>query len=251
MDVHVGTSGYAYKEWVGRFYPEKTPSSEMLRSYSERLVTVEINNTFYHMPTAKVLMSWVEQVHDGFVFAFKAPQAITHFKRLRQVDTEIEYLFKTLSILHERLGPVLFQFPKTFLVDPGVLSTFLDTLPHRIHCAFEFRSLSQQSTEIIDLLRNKGHSLCIADSDDNPTSEIVRTASWGYLRLRRSNYTEANLSEWAVRVLSQDWEKAFVFFKHEDEAKGPELAMRFQELVHQEQEGRPVTTQKSAQTPLT
>jgi uncharacterized protein YecE (DUF72 family) len=250
MDVYVGTSGYAYKEWIGRFYPEKTPSKEMLRSYSERLITVEINNTFYHMPTSKVLMSWVEQVPAGFVFAFKAPQMITHFKRLRQVDTEIEYLFKTLSILHERLGPVLFQFPKTFRVDPGVLSAFLDTLPHRIHCAFEFRSLSQQTTEIIDLLRNKGRSLCIADSDDNPTSEIVRTASWGYMRLRRSNYTEADLSEWAMRVLTQEWEKAFVFFKHEDEAKGPELAMRFQQLIRQGQESRSIIRKSPAQSPL-
>jgi uncharacterized protein YecE (DUF72 family) len=231
MKIHVGTSGYGYKEWKGIFYPEKISPKEMLRFYSERLGAVEINNTFYHMPTEGVLASWAEQVPDDFVFALKAPQVITHLKRLRNVDAEADYLFRTLLVLKKRLGPVLFQFPKSFHADRPALENFLDLIPGNLSCAFEFRSPSWLGVEILDLLRKRGHSLCIADTDENPANEIITTASWGYLRLRRSDYTDANLSEWMGRLLSQKWERAFVFFKHEEEAKGAEMAMRFRALT--------------------
>jgi uncharacterized protein YecE (DUF72 family) len=230
MKIYVGTSGYGYKEWKGKFYPEKISSKEMLRFYSKRLNTVEINNTFYHMPTEGVLISWAEQVPDNFIFALKAPQVITHLKRLRNVGSENEYLFRTLSVLEKKLGPVLFQFPKSFHVDHSALKDFLDLIPD-MSCAFEFRSPSWLDAEILALLRKKRCSLCIADTDESPAKEISSTAPWGYLRLRRSDYTDADLSEWIERILSQKWEKAFVFFKHEDEAKGPEMAMRFHGLA--------------------
>ncbi|RPI35605.1 MAG: DUF72 domain-containing protein [Nitrospiraceae bacterium] len=231
MKIHVGTSGYGYKEWKGTFHPEKISPKEMLRFYSERLNTVEINNTFYHMPTEDVLASWAEQVPDNFVFAIKAPQVITHLKRLRNVGSETEYLFRTLSVLERKLGPVLFQFPKSFHADHSVLKDFLALIPVNISCAFEFRHPSWLNAELLELLHKRGCSLCIADTDENPANEIISTATWGYLRLRRSNYTDANLSQWMERIRSQKWEKTFVFFKHEEEAKGPEMAMRFQELA--------------------
>ena len=231
MKIYVGTSGYAYKEWKGKFYPEKISPKEMLRFYSERLAAVEINNTFYRMPKESVLESWAEQVPGGFVFALKAPQVITHLKRLRDVSEETGYLFRTLSVLDVKLGPVLFQFPKSFRADRTVLEEFLDLVPREMASAFEFRNPSWLDDEILDLLRKKGASLCIADSEENPAQEIIRTASWGYLRLRRSDYTDADLSQWMEKILWQKWEKAFVFFKHEDEAGGAEMAMRFRELV--------------------
>ena len=232
MKIYVGTSGYGYKEWKGKFYPEKISPKEMLRFYSERLSAVEINNTFYHMPTESVLVSWAGQVPTGFVFALKAPQIITHLKRLRNVAEEIGYLFRTLSILGKKLGPVLFQFPKSFRADPPALKDFLDLIPANISCAFEFRSPSWLDVETLDLIRKKGHSLCNADTDESPAGKIISTTTWGYLRLRRSDYTDADLSQWMERLLSQKWKRAFVFFKHEDdEAKGPELAMRFHELI--------------------
>jgi len=231
MKIYVGTSGYAYKEWKGKFYPEKISPKEMLRFYSERLAAVEINNTFYRMPKESVLESWAEQVPGGFVFALKAPQVITHLKRLRDVSEETGYLFRTLSVLDVKLGPVLFQFPKSFRADRTVLEEFLDLVPREMASAFEFRNPSWLDDEILDLLRKKGASLCIADSEENPAQEIIRTASWGYLRLRRSDYTDADLSQWMERILSQKWEQAFAFFKHEDEAGGAEMAMRFRELV--------------------
>jgi uncharacterized protein YecE (DUF72 family) len=230
MRIYVGTSGYGYREWKGKFYPEKISPREMLRFYSERLSAVEINNTFYHMPKENVLASWAEQVPEDFIFAIKAPQVITHLKRLRDVGEETGYLFRTLSVLDRKLGPVLFQFPKSFRADRPALKDFLALIPNNMSCAFEFRSPSWLDVEILDLLRGRGCSLCIADADESPTNEIINTAPWGYLRLRRSDYTDVDLSQWMKRILSQRWERAFVFFKHEEEAKGPEMAIRFREL---------------------
>ena len=230
MKIHVGTSGFAYKEWKGKFYPEKISPKEMLRFYSERFGTVEINNTFYHMPTASVLQSWAEQVPDDFVFAFKAPQVITHLKRLKHVDEEAEYLFRTLSVLEGKLGPVLFQFPKSFHADLPVLTYFLGLIPGTVSCAFEFRSPTWLSNEILALLGERGCSLCVADTDEDPAKEIVGASTWGYLRLRRSDYSDADLALWLERIRSQKWKRTFVFFKHEETAKGPEAAMRFKEL---------------------
>jgi uncharacterized protein YecE (DUF72 family) len=231
MKIYAGTSGYGYREWKGKFYPEKISPKEMLRFYSERLNTVEINNTFYRMPNEGVLASWAEQVPDDFVFALKAPQVITHLKQLRNVGAETDYLFRSLSVLDRKLGPILFQFPKSFHRDQPALEHFLDLIPGTLSCAFEFRSPSWLDGKILDLLGERGCSLCIADTDENPANEIINTAPWGYLRLRRSDYADAALSEWAERILSQKWEKAFVFFKHEEGAKGPNMAMRFQELA--------------------
>jgi uncharacterized protein YecE (DUF72 family) len=230
MKILVGTSGYGYKEWKGIFYPERISPKEMLRFYSERLSAVEINNTFYHMPTRNVLASWAAQVPDDFVFAIKAPQVITHLKRLKNVGEETEYLFRSLSVLEGKLGPVLFQFPASFRADLPALEVFLDLIPVGVSCAFEFRSSSWLKDEVFDLLRKKRGSLCMADTEEKPTAEIVSTATWGYLRLRRPDYTDADLSQWLKRIRSQKWERAFVFFKHEDDAAGPDMAMRFRKL---------------------
>jgi uncharacterized protein YecE (DUF72 family) len=231
MKIHVGTSGFAHKEWKGKFYPEKISPKNMLRFYAGRLNTVEINNTFYHMPKESVLKSWAEQVPDDFVFTLKAPQVITHIKQLRNVFEETEYLFKSLSVLERKRGPVLFQFPKSFRANVPVLEDFLPLIPGDAACAFDFRSPTWLEGGVPDLLRKKGCSWCVEDTDENPIQEIISTAAWGFLRLRRSDYTDADLSQWKERILSQKWERAFVYFKHEDEAKGAELAMRFQELV--------------------
>jgi uncharacterized protein YecE (DUF72 family) len=233
MKIHVGTSGYGYKEWKGIFYPEKISPKEMLHFYGERLNAVEINYTFYHMPTAVTLASWAEQVPDDFAFALKAPQVITHLKQLRNVGEETDYFFRTLAVLDRRLGPALFQFPKSFHAkkNRSALEDFLTLIPGNVHCAFDFRSPTWLDAGIAELLHERGCSLCIEDIDENPAKEIISTAPWGYLRLRRSDYKDADLSEWLERILSQQWERVFVFFKHEEEAKGPELAMRFQELA--------------------
>ncbi|HTG81546.1 MAG TPA: DUF72 domain-containing protein [Geobacteraceae bacterium] len=235
MKFHVGTSGYGYKEWKGVFYPEKISPKEMLRFYGERLTAVEINYTFYHMPTERILASWAEQVPDGFAFALKAPQVVTHLKQLRNVGEEADYFFRTAAVLGEKLGAVLFQFPKSFRADLPVLEDFLRLIPRGVHCAFEFRSPTWLAAGMPDLLRDRGHSLCTADTDEKPAQEIVGTAPWGYLRLRRTDYTDADLAQWLERMGAQRWERAFVFFKHEEEGAepmtGPDVALRFRALA--------------------
>ncbi len=231
MKINVGTSGFGHKEWKGKFYPDKIDPKEMLRYYAERLSTVEINNTFYHMPTEGLLKFWLEQVPDNFIFAFKAPQVITHLKQLQNVSEETDYLFRTLSTLGPKLGPVLFQFPRSFGVNRQALEAFLTLIPPDAHCAFEFRNKSWLDAEILDLLRKREFSLCIVDMDDSPANEIIHTAPWGYLRLRRSDYADADLSQWLKKISSQKWEEVFIFFKHEDEARGPELALSFRKLA--------------------
>ncbi len=231
MKIHVGTSGYGYKAWKGKFYPEKTAPGEMLRFYAKHLKTVEINNTFYQMPRENILATWAEQVPDDFVFALKTPQVITHLKQLKNVDAEMERFLGSLRVLGNKLGPILFQFPASFHVEPSVLKDFLGLIPGVVSCAFGFRSRSRTDAAILDLLREKGCSLCIEDTDMDPAQEIVTTAGWGYLRLRRSDYTDADLSDWMKRIVSQRWERVFVFFKHEEEAKGPNMAVAFQKLA--------------------
>jgi uncharacterized protein YecE (DUF72 family) len=227
MKIHVGTSGYSYKEWKGNFYPDKISPKEMLHFYSQRLGTVEINNTFYRMPSPSVLDSWAGQVPDDFLFAIKAPQVITHVKRLKDVGEETGYFFKTLSVLGGRLGPILFQFPKTFRPDRQRLENFLSLIPLNASCAFEFRSAAGHDPEIHSLLQERGHSLVNADTEEAPVGEIIKTASWGYLRLRRPDYSDVELSSWLKKIISQKWERAFIYFKHEEAGKGAELAMRF------------------------
>ncbi|HEX9079676.1 MAG TPA: DUF72 domain-containing protein [Desulfuromonadaceae bacterium] len=233
MKLHVGTSGYGYKEWKGIFYPERISPKEMLRFYGERLNAVEINYTFHHMPTERLLTSWAELVPAAFAFVFKAPQVITHVKRLKEVNEEADYFFRTVSLLGARLGAVLLQFPPFFRANLPRLEEFLDLIPGDVGCAFEFRSPTWAEAGVGELLRDRGHSLCTADTDESPTREVAGTAPWGYLRLRRPGYTEADLAHWVERVRSQQWDRAFVFFKHEEEAMGPKLALRFQELVGQ------------------
>jgi bifunctional non-homologous end joining protein LigD len=168
---------------------------------------------------------------NGMPVTWVRPELVCEVKLLRHVDEEAKYFFRTLSLLEKKAGPPLFQLPGSFRAKPEVLEEFLSLIPENRPCAFEFRSESWFKKEILDLLRAKGHSLCTADSDEKPAGEIISTAPWGYLRLRRSDYTEADLSQWLERILAQPWEQAFVFFKYEDAAKGPELARRFQELA--------------------
>ncbi|HAR95606.1 MAG TPA: DUF72 domain-containing protein [Deltaproteobacteria bacterium] len=234
MKIYAGTSGYSYEEWKGIFYPEKISPKEMLHFYSERFETVEINNTFYRMPSKLVLTDWTNQVPDDFIFAFKAPQVITHVKRLRNVVQATGYLLRALSVLAERLGPVLFQFPPSFQADYSALKDFLAILPTTVSFAFEFRNTSWIDSRIIELLGEKRCSLCLTDSGEAPADRIISTTQWGYLRLRRTHYTDDELFHWMKRILSQEWEKAFVFFKHGQGATGPEMAMRFRSLARQE-----------------
>ena len=231
MKLHVGTSGYSYKEWKGNFYPEDLPAKEMLSYYSRRLPAVEINNTFYRLPQPSMIENWKAQVPAKFRFSIKATQRITHIKRLKNCAEETKYLLDTVSLLGERLGVFLFQLPPNSKKDAERLRDFLALLPPDKRVAFEFRNESWFDDETLDLLRAKDCALVVSDTDEKPLTEIISTARWGYLRLRRTSYDEKDLAEWMKRVQDQKWKDAFVFFKHEDEGVGPKLAAQFLGLL--------------------
>ncbi len=230
MRVFVGTSGYSYKEWKGSFYPDDLSEARMLSYYAERFRTVEINNTFYRMPSESVLSRWAAEVPDGFTFVLKAPRRITHEKRLKDVEEDVGYLVKTASVLGKKLGPLLFQFPPFLRKDLPKLQDFLKLLPKGHRTALEFRHASWFSDDLYETLRSHDAALCFAETDDEGEIPRVPTASWGYLRLRRKDYGERELRNWAERIRGLNWDEVFVFFKHEDEGIGPKLASRFIEL---------------------
>lgn len=231
MNLYVGTSGYSYKEWKGTFYPQKLPAKQMLPYYGEHFRTVEINNTFYRMPTASVLTGWANAVPAEFKFVLKAPKQITHFKRLEDAGKSLAQFLEVAGALVEHRGPLLFQLPPTAKKDAARLRSFLALLPPQCRAAIEFRHVSWFDEEIFTLLRTHGTALCVADADDELDVPLVATADWGYLRLRRPDYGAAELKAWMKRVRKQNWQEAFVFFKHEDEGKGPQFAKQFMELA--------------------
>lgn len=230
MRIRAGTSGWSYAAWKGRFYPPDLPARRMLAAYAARLDTVEGNATFYRLPRPATLADWREQVPEGFRFALKAPQRITHAARLSGADDALGAFLRAAAELGPKLGPVLFQLPPTLRQDLPRLREFLPLLPRGGRYAFEFREPSWFDDRTLAALADAGVALCTADTDDGE-GPLVPTAPFGYLRLRRADYDDRALARWAARVAGQPWTDAFVFFKHEDEARGPALALAFRALL--------------------
>lgn len=231
MNLYIGTSGYSYPKWKGKFYPQYLPGKEMLHYYGENFRSVESNSTFRKMPKPEDLKRWAADVPKDFQFALKAPQGITHIKRLKDSKELVSHLFKVAAALKKRLGPVLFQLPPNFKKDAERLSDFLDVLPARSRAAFEFRHESWFDDDIFKLLKKNKVALCIAEAEGELEVPFVATADWGYLRLRREDYSDADLKAWVKKVQKQAWSDAFIYFRHEDTAKGPKFAKRFLELA--------------------
>jgi uncharacterized protein YecE (DUF72 family) len=226
--VRVGTSGFSYDAWRGSFYPEGLKPGERLRYYATRLDSVEINNTFYRVPQAAMLEKWRDEVPADFEFVLKAPQRITHVKLLKASAAEdVRYLLEQTRVLGPRLGPLLFQTPPHLKKDAVRLREFLGFIPTGVRAAFEFRNATWQDDEVRGILADTGAALCLADTDEAEAPALLATARFGYLRLRRADYDASALRRWADAVRAQPWDEAFVFFKHEDEGKGPAFAEAF------------------------
>jgi uncharacterized protein YecE (DUF72 family) len=229
--VRIGTSGYNYPEWRGTFYPEKFSTKKMLAYYAERFPTVEINYTFYRMPTEKLLAGWSEGTPADFVFTLKAPKRITHDAKLQRCEDTLQAFCRAARTLGPKLGVLLFQLPPNFRKDAGVLRGFLDLLPDRTRAAFEFRHASWHDGEVFDALRAKNVALCVADSEKMSTP-VETTADYAYFRLRDEGYDQADLERWAATVKGLTGiTDAFVYFKHEEQGLGPDFARRFGEEV--------------------
>jgi uncharacterized protein YecE (DUF72 family) len=219
MKLLAGTSGYAFKEWKGSFYPEDLKQDGWLGFYAGKFPTVEINNTFYRLPKETVLLDWASQVPEQFTFAIKASQRITHYARLKEeAASPLEYLLRTTSSLGNRLGPILFQLPPNLKKDLPRLKGFLGLLPKGRRFTIEFRHESWFDDDVVTALRDHDVAMCVAEQDDFKCP-VLATASWGYLRLHRLDYDEASLAEWAKCVAAQGWSEAYVYFKH-DEVSG-------------------------------
>ena len=223
--IYVGTSGYNYPEWKGTFYPVTLPTSKMLPYYAERFSAVEINYTFYRMPTVKALAGWAAVTPPGFVLVLKAPRRITHDRRLVDIDQPLHYFQDTARTLGPKLGPLFFQLPPNFRKDVARLGDLLAMLPRDERHAFEFRHHSWFDDEVYALLQAWNAALCVADTEKG-TTPLHATADFGYLRLRDAGYTDDELARWAARVRDPRWRDAYVFFKHEESGAGPALAQR-------------------------
>jgi uncharacterized protein YecE (DUF72 family) len=226
MQLLAGTSGFSYKEWLGKFYPEKLPADQMLRYYAGQLATVEINNTFYRMPAEAMLARWAGEVPESFAFTLKAPRRITHELRLKECETHVAEFLRRAQALGARLGPLLFQLPPFLKKDLPRLCDFLALLPPGRPVAFEFRNESWQDEEVYSTLRGKGAMLCYTDTDEGDSPPVVATADAAYLRLRRTRYEDAELGDWAARIAALGVERAYVYFMHEDDALGAVFARK-------------------------
>jgi uncharacterized protein YecE (DUF72 family) len=232
MNQWIGTSGFQYAEWKGTFYPEDLPTSKMLPFYAERFSTTEVNYSFRRIPSPKTIQNWYDATPERFKFSLKAPQKVTHFAKLKNCGDTMRYFCQVITDLEAKLGPVLFQLPPNFKKDTAVLAEFLAEVPAGLRAAFEFRNASWFDDEVFALLNSKNISLCINESADL-SAPVVATADYGYLRLRREDYTDADMERWAKTISDHEkvWPDAFVYLKHEERGIGPKLASQLLGLL--------------------
>jgi uncharacterized protein YecE (DUF72 family) len=230
--LYLGTSGFAYPEWAGPFYPEDVDSDDMLPFYAGRFASVEINYTFRRFPAEKTIRRWAERTPGAFRFALKANQRITHTRRLREADRDVGDFLERVRLLGDRLGPILFQCPPTLRFDRGLIESFLGYLPPIAPYAMEFRHESW--AEARDLLAEQGVAWCFAETEETPEdAERVLSEPFAYLRLRRDEYTDDQLGAWATSIEGAlaDGRDVYAYFKHEFGAAAPTHAARLAALV--------------------
>ena len=229
--IYSGTSGYSFKEWVGPFYPEKTPSGEFLRYYASKLTSVEINHTFRRFPRMEAIHSWAEATPESFRFSFKMHQSVTHMSRLKNVGGSVGDFLSNLMPLGRRLGVVLFQLPPFFRADLERLGAFLRDLPEGHRYAMEFRHDSWNDPEVAKRLRAAGVALAAAEIEIDEGSGVAATAPFAYVRLRKTPpYSEEEIARASalVRRLSREVEDVYLYAKHDDEGTAPEQVTRIE-----------------------
>ena len=228
----IGTSGYSYKQWKGRFYPDGLADGEMLRHYATRFTGVEINYTFYRSASVRQLQGWAKEVPAHFTFTLKAPRRITHELRLRDAADPAADFCDTAGALKDKLGALLFQLPPFLKRDTPRLEDFLHQLPPGLRVAFEFRNPTWFADEVYETLRRFGVALCVVESPDR-TVPLEITAPFGYFRLRQPDYSDADLAACAERIqnASAGWQDVFIYFKHEADAQGPVFAAKLRALL--------------------
>jgi uncharacterized protein YecE (DUF72 family) len=223
--IWIGTSGYNYPEWKGSFYPADLPAARMLPFYAARFPTVEINYTFYRMPTEKLVAGWAAHTPSPFKLTLKAPRRITHDSRLKNCGELVDVFCRVAGTLEAKLGALLFQLPPTAKKDLPLFDAFLAELPPRVTAAFEFRHPSWLDADVFERLAGRNLALCVADSEKMSTPVRV-TADYAYFRLRDEGYQRPDIERWArtIQEKTAACKDVFVYFKHEEEGIGPEFA---------------------------
>jgi uncharacterized protein YecE (DUF72 family) len=240
VETRVGCSGWNYAHWRhGVFYPERCPARLWLEYYARHFDTVEVNATFYRLPTTRAVQGWIDQTPPDFLLTIKMSRYVTHIKRLRELGPSLARFYERIEPLlgSPKLGPMLWQLPPTFRRDDDRLASTLAQLPPGRHC-FEFRHASWFAPEVMELLRAHGVALVIGDRPEVhafQTHEL--TTDWTFVRFhsgtrgRRGNYSEAELREWAERIRSWPVEEAFLYFNNDWEGFAPRNAMRLRDLL--------------------
>ena len=230
--IWIGTSGYNYPEWKGSFYPAELPAARMLPFYAARFPTVEINYTFYRMPTEKLVAGWAAQTPSPFKLTLKAPRRITHDSRLKNCGELVDVFCRVAGTLSAKLGALLFQLPPTAKKDLALFDAFLADLPPKVTAAFEFRHPSWLDADVFDRLAGRNLALCVADSEKLSTPVHV-TADYAYFRLRDEGYTGDDIGRWAETIAREtaSCRDVYVYFKHEEEGKGPLFARLLMERL--------------------
>jgi uncharacterized protein YecE (DUF72 family) len=228
--LFVGTSGFSYDEWKPAFYPADLKKDAMLGYYAGRLPAVELNNTFYRMPSPKLTAKWCSEVPAGFCFAVKASQRITWTQKLKDCGELLARLFGAVAELGDKLGCVFYQLPKWVRKDVPLLQEFLAQQQPGIPVAFEFAHASWLEDDALAQLRAHDAAVVLSDKEDAETPALIDTGTWCYLRLRREEYSDDALRGWHERIAARGLQRCFVFFKHEDSCAGPALARRFLDL---------------------
>jgi uncharacterized protein YecE (DUF72 family) len=230
--IWVGTSGFQYPEWKGTFSPAKLATKKMLAYYGTHFPTTESNYNFRTIPSVETLSNWSAETPANFRFGLKAPQEITHFKKLRGCDAVVAQFWEVASTLKQKLGVVLFQLPPYFKKDLPVFNDFLALLPSSMKCAFEFRHESWFGEEVFALLRTKNAAFCIADSEKLKTP-VHATTGFTYFRLREDGYTKGDIGRWAEVIGEQGKQVSdvYVYFKHEESGVGPKFGVQLMELL--------------------
>ena len=223
--IWVGTSGYNYPEWKGSFYPAGLAAAKMLPYYAARFPSVEINYTFYRMPNEKLVAGWAAQTPSPYKLTLKAPRRISHDSRLKNCGDLVKSFCQVAGALGDKLGALLFQLPPSSKKDLAVFDAFLDELPPNVCAAFEFRHASWLDDDVFGRLAARNLALCVADSEKMSTPVRV-TADYAYFRLRDEGYTADDIARWADTIVrdTASCRDVFVYFKHEEEGKGPQFA---------------------------
>jgi len=236
--IHIGTSGWHYGHWKGPLYPENIPSNQYLSHYTANFSTVEINNTFYKMPQEKTLRDWKKTASGDFIFSVKASRYITHMKKLKDPHKPVANFLEKVSILEKSLGPILFQLPPNWGVNPDRLKSFLDTLPDGYRYAIEFRDPSWFDERVYNLLMERGAAFCIYDFDRRESPREI-TADFIYIRLHgsdgpyRGKYSVQALAGWAGALSAwvKDVSEIFVYFDNDESGFAPKDALLLKSMI--------------------